>query len=207
MDTPISQLAKMTLVIYKWCRYCIKHKYRVNEESMRNWILSIVIGLGIIVAIGNSSTNKSYAVARDVTPIIDARQNSVRASSDIQKVAIGPSFAIGLLQNGNLMAWGDNRKWQTTIPHRYKDRIFTDVAAGVSTAYVLENTGTVYAWGDENLYGEGTIPVAAQSNVIAIAAGGRNAMALKSDGTVVVWGRNDFGQLNVPIPTPIYAAR
>lgn len=97
MYTPIRQLAKMTLVIYKCCRYCTNKKYIVNEECMRNWILSIVIGLGIIVAIGNSSTNKSYAVARDVTPTIDARQNSVRAGSDIQKVAIGPSFAIGLL--------------------------------------------------------------------------------------------------------------
>lgn len=101
---------------------------------MRNWIVGILIGFGIIIAVSNSSITKSYAIVRSVTRTPDIHQNAVRAGTDIEKVAIGSSFAIGLLQNGSLVAWGDNRKWQTTIPYRYKDRTFIDVAAGISTA-------------------------------------------------------------------------
>jgi alpha-tubulin suppressor-like RCC1 family protein len=49
---------------------------------------------------------------------------------NLKKVAVGTNFVIAILDNQTLVTWGANRFWQTTIPFRYKNTLFTDVAAG-----------------------------------------------------------------------------
>ena len=122
-----------------------------------------------------------------------------QTATHLKKIAVGSNFVLGLLNNDTLVMWGDNRKWQSTIPYRFKDTLFSDIATGASVSYVLDQTGNVSAWGDEDNYSESQVPTDAQSDVTAIAAGTRFAMALKTDGTVIAWGRNDFGQLDVPL--------
>jgi len=118
-------------------------------------------------------------------------------SGSFKKVAVGNSYVIALLDDDTLVAWGDNRHGQTSIPASLRTMRFEDVAAGHTSAYALGIDGRVYSWGS-NDFGEGSIPLAAQSNVKAISASGRSAAAVKNDGTVVVWGLMVDGQRNIP---------
>jgi len=122
-----------------------------------------------------------------------------QTATHFKKIAIGSNFVLTLLNNDTLVMWGDNRKWQSTIPYRFKDTLFSDIATGASVSYVLDQTGNVSAWSSTYETDESQVPIDAQSGVTAIAAGTRFAMALKTDGTVVAWGRNQYGQARVPV--------
>ena len=92
------------------------------------------------------------------------------------------------------MAWGDNRKGQSTVPTELGQVV--SVAAGERHSLALKSDGTVVAWG-ANDRGQSTVP-AGLSNVVAIAAGWWHSLALKADGTVVGWGSNGVGESTVP---------
>ena len=177
---------------------------KLREESTSRKILnsiSVCVGTCLLLIMLGAYLPISHAVAApQITPTTStASGKSVRprAPTDLKKVAIGASWMIGILQNNTLVSWGDNRYWQSTIPYRYKDILFKDVAASLYVAYALDVNGNLYSWSDANTYGEVNIPVAAQTGVDAIAAGGNFALALKSDGTVIAWGRNNKLQLEI----------
>ncbi len=95
---------------------------------------------------------------------------------------------------GTVVAWGDNRSGQTTVPVGLTG--VTALAGGDFHTVALKSDGTVVAWGSSQ-NGQTTVPVGL-SGVTAIAAGGLHTVALKSDGTVVAWGSNQYGQTSVP---------
>ena len=107
-------------------------------------IILFLSGLSIISTITHAAptATKPVPTAQPVQRVVRPR-----APTDIRKVAVGPAYMLGVLQNDTLISWGDNRHWQSTIPYRYKDTQFTDVAAGLNVAYALDTTGAVVAWG------------------------------------------------------------
>jgi hypothetical protein len=119
----------------------------------------------------------SVAVAVQRTPISNA--------SKVATLPVAP---------GTVVAWGDNRDGQATVPVGLSG--VTAIAAGWDHTVALKGDGTVVAWG-KNISGQTTPPVGL-SEVMAIAAGMRNTLALKSDGTVVAWGGNAFGETGIP---------
>jgi len=165
-------------------------------------LIAIILVCGGIVLSGAVG----YAQTTNETPtVVSVPPQSVRSTNPyhLKKVVVGTNFVLGLLENQTLVTWGSNRFWQTTIPYRYKNTLFTDIAAGNHTSYALDTTGQVVVWADPIdcptcVDGQNVVPVAAQSGVVAIAAGGSNALAIKSDGSIVIWGSNLYGQLNVP---------
>lgn len=114
--------------------------------------------------------------------------------------AAGPEIAIeqaaGVSIGSSVVAWGDNREGQTTVPPGLTD--VQAVAAGDTFTVALKGDGTIAMWGD-NRFGQTNIPSAAQSEVQSVAAGFNHTVALKRDGTVVVWGNDDFGKSTVPL--------
>jgi hypothetical protein len=93
-----------------------------------------------------------------------------------------------------VVAWGDNRFGQSTVPTNLAGVIA--LAAGEVHSLALKSNGTVVAWGD-NRFGQSTVP-ANLTGVMALAAGNSHSLAVKSDGTVVAWGDNYFGESTVP---------
>src|SRR3954469_18488198 len=85
-------------------------------------------------------------------------------------------------QIGEVIAWGDNSKGQTTVPPGLTNIVA--IAAGFDVALALRSDGTVVAWGD-NRNGDCDVP-SGLTNVVAISL--TPALALRSDGTVVTWG-------------------
>ncbi len=85
---------------------------------------------------------------------------------------------------GSVVAWGDNRYDQGSVPAGVSNIIA--VSAGDWHNLALDSAGGVHAWG-YNSAGQTNIPPGLDS-VTAISAGSYQNLALKSDGTVVSWG-------------------
>ena len=96
----------------------------------------------------------------------------------------------GWTQDGTVIAWGDNRTGQSTVPAGLSGVVA--IASGEWHNLAWRADGTVIAWG----YNAG-VPHDL-GKVVAIGTGGYHTMAIKADGTVRAWGANDYGQINVP---------
>jgi alpha-tubulin suppressor-like RCC1 family protein len=94
---------------------------------------------------------------------------------EVAAIAAGGEFALALLKNGTVKAWGDNE--------------FGKLGSGSSTG--PEKCGWIFP--DEC----SRVPLAVEGleHVVAIAAGETEAYALLESGEVVAWGKNTSGQL------------
>ena len=129
-------------------------------------------------------------------------------------VAGGEGFALALLNNGHVMAWGENAFGQlgngnTTnsgAPVEVKEMTeATAVAAGADHTLALLKNGEVRSWGWDVVgqLGNGTccsnssvpVTVTGTTEATAIAAGAYHSLLLLKNGTVMAWGKNASGQL------------
>ena len=136
-------------------------------------------------------------------------------------VAAGSLASMALLDNGSVLIWGINSRFnnptQSNTPvyvvcgaadaaHCAGGRITgaTQISVGFSHAMVLLDDGAVLAWGTNNNGNLGNsqsgipspLPVqvsglSAGSGVVAIAAGFNYSFSLKANGTVMAWGANN----------------
>lgn len=119
----------------------------------------------------------------NLDPNVNARASCVEG---IQAVAIaaGGQHCLALTRGGNVVAWGNNARGQTTVPDGLRDVVA--LACGFSHSLAVRSDGTVVAWGN-NARGATNVP-AGLADVVAVAGGGGHSVALKRDGTVVAWG-------------------
>lgn len=98
----------------------------------------------------------------------------------VRQVASGGAHNLALLEDGTVMAWGDNEDGQLGAPSSGPQKCdvpsFADPKHGCSRA---------------------PVPVAGLSGVKAIAAGSDDSFALLENGTVEAWGEDEFGELGV----------
>jgi alpha-tubulin suppressor-like RCC1 family protein len=104
--------------------------------------------------------------------------------TNVVAISAGRYHALALKGDGSVVAWGDNRFGQTSVPAGLTDVVA--IAAGGEHSVALRRNGTVVVWGD-NEYGELSVPPGL-GTVVAISAGGQHSLALKRDGTVAMWG-------------------
>jgi alpha-tubulin suppressor-like RCC1 family protein len=139
------------------------------------------------------------------------------------QVAAGEKFALALLANGEVMAWGEGLTGQlgngTTTPavvepapvdlSGFSSKVVEVSAAGEIALARLED-GEVIGWGRREYCGqlgdgekEGLalapvkVDLPAGSQAAKISAGIQDSLALLSDGTVVAWGCNESGELGI----------
>jgi len=83
----------------------------------------------------------------------------------------------------DVVAWGDNTDWQSSVPAGLTDVVA--VSAGGLHSLALRRDGTVVDWGYHGRAGALFPP--GLSGVVAIDAGYDHSLALTTDGTVVQW--------------------
>lgn len=155
------------------------------------------------------------------------KPTSIPGLSRVRQLAASGTFALALLEDGTVRAWGYCGNWKLDgvpgsgaeygfrVPYPATVSGLTGVkaiAGGNGFALALTEDGTVKAWGgnshgqigDEKLSrSPSPITVAGIDNAVAISAGVRYALALLRDGTVRVWGSgghegSDFGGARGP---------
>jgi hypothetical protein len=126
-------------------------------------------------------------------------------------ISAGPTFALALLQNGTVVAWGNNAKGQlgdgSTVPSSVPVPVsgltaVRAIAAGGIFGLALRMDGTAMIWGvtsRSRLYQPpptlNPVEVEGLQGATSIAAGYDFRLALMPDGTVKSWGNNESGQL------------
>jgi len=147
------------------------------------------------------------------TPAPVSVPTPIAGLSQVKQLAAGWQFAIALLEDGTVMAWGD--RWggklgdgevgpfsdrKNAIPTPRPVRGLSGVkqiAAGEDFALALVNDGTVLGWGyslnrelGEAVTSKTGVPVRLRGveRVKQIAAASHNGLALLEDGTVRTWG-------------------
>lgn len=127
-------------------------------------------------------------------------------------VAAGTAHSLALIENGTVVAWGNNAKG--TLGDGTDVSRFTPVqvkglkdVVGVSAGYyhsiAVTSGGEVWAWGDNgagqlgvSAPGSSSVPVkVAVANATDVIAAGDTSFAIDTDGKVWAWGVNAYGQL------------
>ena len=147
----------------------------------------------------------------------------VRPPAEVEGIG-GPVIAVAgsgyhslaLLEDGTVVAWGENRQGQLgdgTRANRRRPvavrnlREVVAVAAGTAHSLALRVDGSVWAWGrnDYAQLGDGSRehrhePVAVldlEEGASAIAAAEEKSLALRADGSVVGWGLSSVDMLGI----------
>ena len=107
--------------------------------------------------------------------------------------ACGDDFIVGIKDNGELTAWGDNASIEASIP----SGLFTKVACGNSHAIAIDIDGNVSSWGD-NTNSQCNTPVGLKA--VDIAAGNDFSFALTNKFYVLKWGNISFANNNNDMP-------
>ncbi|MDO4567650.1 MAG: ABC transporter permease subunit [Clostridia bacterium] len=66
---------------------------------------------------------------------------------EIIKVSAGKNYFVGLLDNGDVIAWGNNALGQTDVPSSVLSKNIVDVMTGGFFNYAIDDQGNCYTWG------------------------------------------------------------
>lgn len=106
--------------------------------------------------------------------------------TNVVDLAAGDGFAVALLANGTVAAWGTNIVAVTNVPAGLSNLVA--ISAAGRHVLVLQADGTVKGWGAESSH----LPPRAATNCITIAAGPGFDLALRSDGALISWPKGPY---------------
>ncbi|MBM4055222.1 MAG: RCC1 repeat- and reductase domain-containing protein [Planctomycetes bacterium] len=133
----------------------------------------------------------------------------------IVAIAAGDDHSLALSEDGEVYAWGSNKKGQlgdesisdishTPVSIEELEEI-QSIAAGGTFNLALDNDGNVWAWGNNELGQAGNssggilnepAQIVNLSTIDKIAAGESHSLAIKSE-TIYAWGNGKDGQLGI----------
>lgn len=199
----------------------------VGESSLRSIELSaggghslVTNAGGHVIAWGDHERGQlgSHDLSRVLSGGLKLPDNS--PLTGVKRVAAGGAHSLALLEDGSVLAWGDNSSGQlgdgsnlsrvaaafVVDANHAPIRNVIAIAAGRAHSLALLATGQVLAWGANesgqlgNNSRESTVyPVRVHqlNGIQAIDAGGQFSMALQSNGQLYAWGDNLRGQLGI----------
>jgi alpha-tubulin suppressor-like RCC1 family protein len=138
---------------------------------------------------------------------------TVTGLSGVQILAAGRAHSVALLDDGTVVAWGDNSRGQlgdgtfvsssSPVPVLGLVNIVM-IASGADHCLALDDVGAVFAWGAGDAAALGIpsradapspVRVSSLAPMSIIGAGAAHSLAADSTGAVWSWGSNELGQL------------
>lgn len=138
------------------------------------------------------------------------------SENSISYVACGDGTMFVIMDDGKLIAWGDNNGGFIPLEHRalnisYNDRRLImcdvkDIAVGDKCVLAIKNSNELYGWGNDGIMsllcgnahgGLARQPVKLMDNVMCASSGFEHNAAITSDGVLYTWGRDTNGSLGL----------
>lgn len=113
-------------------------------------------------------------------------------NAGLVQISNGTTFGIGLGQDGNVYAWGQDVLGSTNIPAEVNALQIKKIAAGDRHAIALTTTGKIVGWGNNN-FKQAIVPTEIEAilmleNVVDILAGDQYSAILTDKNKIHVWG-------------------
>ncbi len=168
--------------------------YKDSVQQMKNIVSLLQVSLRDTKKMATAQ-EQCFGVSRDGTVLTAGRNvlSSVWGWSNITSISVScasSTFALGLKEDGTVVATGNNEDGQCNITN-WSDIV--DIAAGLNHSIGLKSDGTVIATG-RNRFDQ--CDVKGWKDVVAVAAGDSFTAGLKSDGTVIIQGHKKDGKLD-----------
>ncbi|NLY45489.1 MAG: ABC transporter permease subunit [Tissierella sp.] len=180
------------------------NSYLGNAVAMT--ALSIFLLIFLIVIIGPIFVPIDLSfietTQENVPPGLDMMDFPKELDGNVEQIAIGPTFSVGLDQDGQVYVWGKSKITNTIdirdIPEGMGQVV--RVAAGTDHVIALNSEGELFTWGS-NRQQQGTIPYALEfvNNIKDIYAGYQSSAVLTEDGMVHFFGNimnNDYNEFH-----------
>jgi len=125
------------------------------------------------------------------------RYDRTLRGGNLDQIAVGSGFAVGLNRNGDVSVWGHTEQFGIDlVPTRAEMGPITQISAGQDHVVALNAFGWVFTWGNSN-FNLPNIPPTIQGNVVWVEAGVNYSVALTNDGRMHVWGSRQATDTNI----------
>lgn len=138
------------------------------------------------------------------------------SESSISNVACGDDTVFVIMNDGKLIAWGDNSGGFIPMEHRklnidYNDRCIImcnvkEIAVGNKCVLAINNSNELYGWGNDGVMsllcgnahgGLARKPVKLMDNIMCASSGIEHNAAITVNGELYTWGRDTNGSLGL----------
>ena len=172
-----------------------------NKTAMTGLIVFILILLTVLIGPALQPIDLSFAETsqQNVAPGRDLMKFPPELAGNVEEIAVGPTFSLGLTKDGEILTWG---KTDITPTINIEDLIpeidgkVVKVSAGNDHAVAMTEDGKIYAWGsDRQNQASVTSEVEKLDNIKDIEAGYQITLVVTEDGETYHFGNvnnNDY---------------
>lgn len=182
----------------------ILNTFRGNKIAMGALAIWLLIFLTVLIGPWVDPVDLSYSETSqiDTAPGFDMMSVPKELQGNIKKIAVGPTFSVGLSNDGALYVWGKTRITSSidmkNLP-KYEGKI-VDIAAGYDHAVALTDSGKVVCWGN-NRQRQSTPPPQLDfvKGIKSIYAGYQCSIVLTEEGESIFFGNmmlNDYNEFH-----------
>ncbi len=176
-----------------------------DKVSMTALVIFLLIFLTVVIGPLFRPIELSFmeSTQENVAPGRDMMKFPSELNKNVESIAIGPTFSVGLSKDGKVFTWGKTKITnKININNVPKDMgNVVKIAAGTDHALALNDKGELFAWGS-NRQQQGTIPYELKSGkkIKDIYAGYQISGVVTEDGWAYLFGNlmnndyNDFHQ-------------
>lgn len=173
-----------------------------NKVAMTGLCVFILIFLFVIFAPLYFKLDLSYQESSqiNISPGLDLMKVPGKLKGNVETIAVGSSFSLGVSKDGQVYTWGHTRFTSKidikNVPSNMGKVV--QVAAGYDHALALNDAGEVFGWGNDRLK-QVTVPdeVYDYGKIVQIEAGYQISVAVTEDGYVVFWGNESLNDVRV----------
>lgn len=173
-----------------------------NKVAMIGFVVFVLIFGFVLIAPFFFKLDLSYNESSqiNISPGLDLMKVSSDIKGDVEQIAVGSSFSIGVSKQGKVAVWGHTKFSNTiniqNIPADLGKVVM--VAAGYDHALALNEEGKVFAWGNNRLK-QAEVPhdINDYGKIVQIAAGYQISVAVTEDGNVIFWGNESLNDVRV----------
>lgn len=178
--------------------------FRSDVVSMVALSIFILIFLTVIIGPLFFPIDLSFSEStqENVPPGFDLMKFPKELDGNVEQIAIGPTFSVGLDKDGKVYTWGKTKITNAIdIKDVPKDMgKVVKVAVGTDHVIALNSEGKLFTWGS-NRQQQGTIPYNLENakNIKDICAGYQSSAVLTEDGIVHFFGNtmnNDYNEFH-----------